>query len=67
MSFISKDDQLYRLTDKKYIIKDGKVYLKCKDWVNIEGKSMRAQTIVNYIESKKNNTKNFLDELIEDF
>jgi hypothetical protein len=49
MSFIIKNKELYRESCKDYIIKNDILYLKCKDWINIDGKSIRSATLIKYL------------------
>ena len=52
MSFIINDEQLYRLSNENYIIKNNILYLKCKDWIHIDGKSVRSSTVIKNINNK---------------
>ena len=66
MSFIVEEDHLYREVEKDYVLKDGKVYIKCKPWVTFEDKVIRGETIINYINKKNSHLKklNWLDKYI---
>jgi hypothetical protein len=66
MAFIVEDESLYREVEKDYVLKDGKVYMKCKSWVTFDDKVIRGETIMNYINKKNSHLKKlrWLEEYI---
>ena len=66
MGFLIKNKELYREIEADYVIKNGKVYVKCKTWVSFDEKVIRGETIMNYINNKNSHLKKlqWLDKYI---
>lgn len=53
MNFLLNEHSLYKEATGDYVIKNGKLYLKCTDWIKLENKTIRSATIIRHMKKQE--------------